>query len=72
MQFFEDKRMRKVQNAPPVYFFTWDYRELDWFGWGDWLYLLTCVAAFAQTFFMFNPNISDDDSSAYYLFCKCF
>jgi hypothetical protein len=47
--------------------FTTEWKRFDWFGWGDWLYLITSVLAWAQTFFMFNSSITDDDGDAYYL-----
>jgi hypothetical protein len=67
LQYFEDKQSRRKQNAPELYLFTTEWKRFDWFGWGDWLYLITSVLAWAQTFFMFNSSITDDDGDAYYL-----
>ncbi len=47
--------------------FTTEWKRFDWFGWGDWLYLITSILAWGQTFFMFNESITDDDGSAFYL-----
>ena len=41
-------REREAGGLPPLLLFSTDFYALDWFGWGDWLYLLTSVAAFFE------------------------
>jgi hypothetical protein len=53
-----------------VYLFSMNFNDFDWFGWGDIIYVFVSISALAQTFFMFNENITDDDSSVYYLYGK--
>jgi hypothetical protein len=60
--------MREKAGLPPLFFFTTDWNRFDWFGWGDWLYLLTAVVACIQSFFMFDASITDDATAGYYLF----
>jgi hypothetical protein len=46
--------------------FTWNFRELDWFGWGDILYVGASVMSLVQAFFVFG-NVDDDAGAGYYL-----
>jgi len=50
--------------------FSWNARNIDWFAWGDWLYLLCALSQNAQSFFMFSSQITDDDTDVFYLYCK--
>lgn len=49
-EFFETARFRSANNMPPLTMFHWDFYQVDWFGWGDWLYLLASILPWCQTF----------------------
>ena len=53
-----------------VYLFTTDLKQFDWFGWGDLIYVLAAVSGLAQSFFIYNDNITDDDNNVFYLYGK--
>lgn len=40
--------------------------EIDWFGWGDWLYLITSLVAISQTFLESFVIDEDDFVGPYY------
>jgi hypothetical protein len=48
LQFLESNRVREAQNLPPLKLFTTNIDELDWFGWGDWLYFLTSIVSILE------------------------
>jgi len=47
--------------------FTTNIYDMDWFGWGDLIYLPCALSSLAQAFFMFSPKLNDDDNSVFYL-----
>jgi hypothetical protein len=63
--------MRHRENLPKVYLFTTNIGDIDWFGWGDVLYLITSIAAVIQAVMIVSP-ISDDDNNIFYLYSKCY
>jgi hypothetical protein len=61
--------MRAKEELPMVYLFSFNLKEIDYFGWGDILYFLASISSVIQAFFPFLP-ISDDFSCIYYIICK--
>jgi hypothetical protein len=53
-----------------VYLFSTNVYDIDWFGWGDLIYIPAAISSVAQCFFMFNSTITDDDVSVFYLYSK--
>lgn len=49
-EYFETAKFRKASKLPPLKMFTTDFYALDWFGWGDWLYLLASLLPWIQSF----------------------
>lgn len=56
--------MRRKQKLPPMLLFTPKAELFDWFGWGDWLYVLASLLSFVQSFFVFT-SIGDDANCAF-------
>lgn len=50
---FDTWRQRKEDGLPPLKWFSWNFREVDWFAWGDWLYLLASMEPFWQAFMQY-------------------
>lgn len=67
MQFFANLKERKDLNLPPLYLFTLKFRDIDWFGWGDWLYFVISVASVFQSFLQTYIRGDDDLIAPYYL-----
>jgi hypothetical protein len=49
--------------------FTRQWELFDWFGWGDWLYVLASVISVAQCFALFIA-MDDDTYAVVYIFGK--
>eukprot|EP01034_Spumella_vulgaris_P026088 gene26088-32618_t len=71
MEYFEYTRLRAEDGLPALKFFPSHLRELDWFGWGDCLFLATSVVAMGQVFVTSFWDDSDDVYNALYLLENC-
>lgn len=64
LEYYENNSMRIAAGLPIARMFTLDFWELDWFGWGDWLYLLCSLMPCVQSFVEFyNPWSSDSNEN---------
>jgi hypothetical protein len=52
---------------PPLKLFTLVFRDVDWFGWGDWLYFVISIASVFQSFLQTYIGGDDDVVAPYYL-----
>lgn len=55
-------RTRKAEGLPPLKWFSCDIYKVDWFAWGDWLYLAACIEPFYQIFM----DAPSDEVSVHY------
>ncbi len=67
MQCYEAYKLRESQGLPPLRWFSTEFNMIDWFGWGDVLYLLTSLIALLQCFLFSFVDASDDLIAPIYL-----
>lgn len=61
-------KLREQQGLPPLKWISCNIRDVDWFGWGDVLYLATSLVALSQVFLgIYWAEVTDDFINAYYL-----
>lgn len=72
LEYYENNKMRVAAGLPIPRMFTLDFRELDWFGWGDWLYLLCslmpCVQSFVEFYNPWSSESFENDVISLYFF----
>lgn len=70
LECFENKKLRAEEGLPPLELFSFDMHVIDWFGWGDWLYLIISVVALLQCYLYSYVVYTDDFIAPYYLTSK--
>lgn len=49
-RYFETLSFRAKSGLPPLALFHWDFFQVDWFGWGDVLYIVAAILPWCQSF----------------------
>lgn len=52
-------KLRQQDGLPPLKLFSYDIYQVDWFAWGDYLYVFSALEPFWQTFYQFYINDSN-------------
>lgn len=54
-------RQRKSQGLPPLKMFSWDWKSIDWFAYGDFLYVFASLEPLYQTLIEnYRPDLAED------------
>eukprot|EP01038_Epipyxis_sp_PR26KG_P006824 gene6824-9343_t len=67
MEFLATRQLQIDRNLPPLKLFTFFFKEFDWFGWGDLIYVFASLSPFFQSFFEGMVTQNDDVWGPYYL-----
>ncbi len=71
VEYFDYCEKRRRRGLPSLKLFTLDSERIDWFGWGDWMYLAASLLGFIECLDESMWSSEDDDTpNAIYLTSK--